>query len=176
MNAGLRSQVRAEIRHILREAQATVIFVTHDQAEALSLADQVAVMIDGRLVQTDTPQDLYRRPGSKQVATFLGNANFLPGQVVDGHVTCELGRLPASGSHNGPVEVLLRPEELQLRPDDAGQAEIVELEFFGHDQLLLLRLGSGAQLQSRMLGSEGEFYPGQRVTIRVRTKVSTFPA
>jgi iron(III) transport system ATP-binding protein len=174
LDAGLRSQVRAEIRQILRQARATVIFVTHDQEEALSLADEVAVMIDGRIVQTETPQNLYRRPLNKQVATFLGHANFLPGQALDGHVTCELGRLSTSAIQSGRVEVLLRPEDLRLRPDETGPAEIIDREFFGHDQLIRLQLASGTQLQSRLLGSEGEFLPGQRVSIQVRDKVTTY--
>lgn len=168
LDAGLRTQVRAEVRHILRQAQATVIFVTHDQEEALSLADEVAVMIDGRIAQTDAPQKLYRRPISKQVATFLGTANFLPGQAANGVVTCELGQLPASGLHTGPIEVMLRPEDVQLVPQTSGSAQVIDREYFGHDQLVRVRLESGTQLQSRLLGSEGDFPPGQRVDLTVR--------
>ncbi len=175
LDAGLRSQVRAEVRQILREAQATVIFVTHDQEEALSLADEVAVMIDGRIVQTDTPQKLYRRPISKQVATFLGNANFLAGQANDGQVTCELGSLPTLGLYTGPVEVMLHPEDLLLMPNEAGSAEIVDCEYFGHDQLIKVRLNSGDQLVSRLLGSEGDFQPSQRVDLKVRDRVIVYP-
>ncbi len=175
LDAGLRTQVRAEVRQILRKAHATVIFVTHDQEEALSLADEVAVMMDGHIAQTDTPQKLYRHPINKQVATFLGNANFLPGQISNGQVTCELGRLPTSGIHTGPVEVMLRPEDLLLVPDELGAAEIVNREYFGHDQLIRVRLSSGSQLQSRLLGSEGDFYPGQRVGLKVRDSVVIYP-
>ncbi len=176
LDAGLRTQVRAEVRQILREAQATVIFVTHDQEEALSLADEVAVMMDGGIVQTDTPQKLYRRPLNKQVATFLGTANFLPGQAGDGQVICELGQLPTKGIHTGPVEVMLRPEDVRLVPDKSGTAEIIDREYFGHDQLVRVRLNSGTQFQSRLLGSEGDFSPGQRVDLKVRGKVVVYPA
>lgn len=176
LDASMRSQVRAEVRQILRLAKATVIFVTHDQEEALSLADEVAVMIEGRIVQTDTPARLYRRPLSKSVAMFLGNANFLPGQAGDGQVNCALGRLPTLGIHTGPVEVMLRPEDLLLKLDPAGSAEIVDQEYFGHDQLIKVRLDSGLQLQSRLLGSEGDFHSGQRVTLTVRDNVVVYPA
>jgi iron(III) transport system ATP-binding protein len=71
---------------------------------------------------------------------------------------------------------MLRPEDLRLRPDETGPAEIIDREFFGHDQLIRLQLASGTQLQSRLLGSEGEFFPGQRVSIQVRDKVTTYPA
>jgi iron(III) transport system ATP-binding protein len=176
LDASLRSQVRAEVRQILRQAQATAIFVTHDQEEALSLADEVAVMIEGRIVQTDTPQKLYRRPINKQVAEFLGNANFLPGQAHAGQVICELGQLPTSGIHTGQVEVLVRPEDIVLMPEESGPAEIIDLEYFGHDQLIKLKLASGTHLQSRLLGSEGNFNPGQRVKLKVRDKVIVYPA
>jgi iron(III) transport system ATP-binding protein len=175
LDAGLRSQVRAEVRQILRQAQATAIFVTHDQEEALSLADEVAVMFEGRIVQTDTPQKLYRRPINKQVALFLGGANFLPGQAGQGQVVCELGRLPTTSIHTGPVEVMLRPEDLLLIAQADSPAEIIEREYFGHDQLLKVRLPSGLQLQSRLLGSEGDFYPGQRVALKVRDNVTVLP-
>jgi iron(III) transport system ATP-binding protein len=176
LDAGLRAQVRAEVRQILRQARATAIFVTHDQEEALSLADEVAVMIGGRIVQTDTPQKLYRRPVSKLVAQFLGNAMFLAGEASGGQAICELGSLPIVPSYTGPVEVMLRPEDLQISPNAAGPAEIIDREYFGHDQLLTIQLESGAQLQSRLLGSQGDFYPGQRVAVEVRGKVVVYPA
>ena len=79
LDAGLRVRVRAEVRSILRQANATAIFVTHDQEEALSLVDTVAVMIDGTIRQAARPQALYRQPADRDVAAFLGDANFLPG-------------------------------------------------------------------------------------------------
>lgn len=175
LDAGLRTQVRAEVRQILRQAQATVIFVTHDQEEALSLADEVAVMIDGRIEQVAPPQKLYRRPISQQIATFLGAANFLPGQASNGQVTCELGQLPTLTVHAGPVEVMLRPEDLLLVPNETGLVRIIDREYFGHDQLFKVQLASGNHLQSRLLGSNGDFYPGQRVDLKVRDKVVVYP-
>ncbi len=175
LDAGLRTQVRAEVRQILRQAQATVIFVTHDQEEALSLADEVAVMIRGHIAQTDTPHKLYRRPSNKQVATFLGNANFLPGQASEGQVRCELGHLPTSGIHTGAVEVMLRPEDVLVVSDGPVSAKIVNREYYGHDQLITVELASGTQIQSRLLGPEGDFYPGQRVGLKVRDKVVVYP-
>jgi iron(III) transport system ATP-binding protein len=176
LDAGLRRQVRAEVRQILRQAQATVIFVTHDQEEALSLADEVAVMIEGRIVQIDAPQKLYHHPASRQTATFLGDANFLPGQASNGQVTCALGQLPTVGIHTGLVEVMLRPEDLHLIPSETGSAKIVGREYFGHDQLIRVRLESGTYLQSRVLGSNDEFHPGQRVDLKVRRRVVVYPA
>ena len=176
LDAGLRVQVRAEVRRILRQAQATVIFVTHDQEEALSLADEVAVMLEGRIVQIDVPQRLYHRPVSRQVATFVGEANFLTGVIEDDHVICELGRLAVDSLHVGPVEIMLRPEQIDLRPNAAGPATVVDRQYFGHDQLVQLRLASGLSLQSRLLSSAGDFYPGQQVDLQVSHKVVVYPA
>jgi iron(III) transport system ATP-binding protein len=174
LDAGLRGQVRAEVRQILRRVGATVIFVTHDQEEALSLADEVAVMMDGRLVQVDTPHKLYHRPVNRRVAEFVGEANFLPGQANNGAVTCELGQFSSDGLHRGAVEVMLRPEHLQLQLADNGPAEVIERTYYGHDQLIRLRLNSGAELHSRLLGSAGEFYPGQRVELSAADAVVVY--
>lgn len=175
LDTGLRAQIRAEVRQVLRDIHATVMLVTHDQEEALSLADEVAVMFDGRIVQIDSPQKLYRRPVNKQVASFLGNANFLPGQANHGWVECELGRLPTSGSYQGQVEVMLRPEDLYLTLDDDGLVKVLEREYYGHDQLLKLQLPSGRVLYSRLLGSDGDFYPGQRVKLHLRHQPVVYP-
>lgn len=176
LDAGLRVQVRAEVRRILHQAQATVIFVTHDQEEALSLADEVAVMIDGRIVQTDVPQKLYRRPVTRQVAAFLGDANFVPGQAEVHHVVSELGQLPLTSPYAGAVEIMLRPEDVALTLSESGPATIIERQYFGHDQLVQIRLASGLTLNSRLLSSAGDFQPGQQVAFHVRDAVVVFPA
>jgi iron(III) transport system ATP-binding protein len=175
LDAGLRSQVRAEVRQILRQAGATAVFVTHDQEEALSLADQVAVMMAGRLVQVDAPERLYRRPVSHDVAAFLGNVNFLPGHVAGGLVTCELGQLPANGFIAGQVDVMVRPETLQLNPDEAGPATVIDRVFFGHDQLVEVQLPSGLRLHSRTLGSGADFFRGQPVSLAVNGDIVLYP-
>jgi iron(III) transport system ATP-binding protein len=101
---------------------------------------------------------------------------FLVGEASGGQVTCELGSLPIDPAYTGPVEVMLRPEDLQISLNEAGPASIIDREYFGHDQLLTIRLESGAQLQSRLLGSEEGFYPGQRVEVQVRGQVVVYPA
>lgn len=177
LDAGLRVQIRAEVRQILRRAGATVIFVTHDQEEALSLADEIAVMLHGRLAQTDNPQRLYERPANRQVAEFLGHTNFLPGQRHSGFVDCELGRLPTlDPGGSGPVSVMLRPEAIGLAPNSSGPAEVVDRQFFGHDQQVTVRLGSGTVLHSRRLGLVGNFQPGQRVELQIQGRVMVYPA
>jgi iron(III) transport system ATP-binding protein len=107
---------------------------------------------------------------------FLGNANFLPGQADEGRVTCELGSFATTCIHTGQVEVMIRPEDVGLTLNPSGPAEIVEREYYGHDQLLKVCLASGHHLYSRLLGSEGDFQPAQRVDLQVRHEVVVYPA
>jgi iron(III) transport system ATP-binding protein len=176
LDAALRARVRAEVRAILREADATAVFVTHDQEEALSLADRVAVMWDGRVVQSASPETLYHRPVSRKIATFVGDAQFIPGVAAGHSVTCDLGTLPLVGSANGPVDVLVRPETVRLAPgreDTRENGTVIDRTFFGHDQLLVVRLDTGLTVQAR-LGSYGGFRAGNRVHVSVRGAVLPF--
>ncbi len=175
LDASLRARVRAEMREILRKADATAIFVTHDQEEALSLADEVAVMMGGTVMQTAPPKDLYHRPATHEVASFVGEANFLPGTAGNGHVRCALGEIPSTGGYEGEVEVMLRPEALRLAAQPDGEATVLGREFYGHDQLVKLRLSSGATLYSRLVGGPG-FEVGERVSVQVESPAVVFPA
>ena len=177
LDAELRASVRAEVRQILADAGATVVLVTHDQEEALSLADRVAVMWDGRIVQTASPEELYHRPVNRTVAAFVGEAQFLPGQGNGRRVESELGELPAHRGATGPVDVMLRPEALRLTPTidgEDGNATVLMRAFYGHDQVMTLRLDTGRVLRAR-LGSYGGIRPGDRVQVSVRGAVLTFP-
>jgi iron(III) transport system ATP-binding protein len=172
LDADLRASVREEVRQILREAGATAVLVTHDQEEALSIADRVAVMLDGRIIQVGPPEALYHRPASRTIAEFIGDVQFLPGLASGRRAATALGDIPLHAAHDGSVEVMLRPEMLRLAPaSDGGEpgvpATIVSRAFFGHDQLLTLRLESGELLKAR-LGAYGGFRPGDRVSVSVR--------
>ena len=114
LDAGLRESTRRAVADALAAAEATAVLVTHDQAEALSLADQVAVMRHGRLVQLAAPETVYRSPSDAGVAGFVGEAVLLPASVSDGYATCELGSLAVRGAVSGPARILLRPEQLVL--------------------------------------------------------------
>ncbi len=177
LDAELRATVRAEVRQILADAAATALLVTHDQEEALSLADRVAVMWDGRVVQAATPEELYHRPVSRQIASFVGDAQFLPGEGEGRRVSSEIGELPIHGTATGPVEIMLRPESLRLALDPEGQegtnGVVVTRAFYGHDQLMTVRLDSGRLLRAR-LGTYGGIRPGDRVHVSVRGAVLTF--
>jgi iron(III) transport system ATP-binding protein len=143
LDASLRAGLRREVELILRDAEATALLVTHDQEEALSLADRLAVMREGRIVQIGAPEEVYVRPASRWAAQFVGEVNVLAGVAHGNGVETELGvfdlRAPASGS----VHVAVRPEQLELRADHDGNAEVVAREFRGHDVLYRLRHEAG---------------------------------
>ena len=174
LDAALRARVRGEMREILRGAQATAIFVTHDQEEALSISDEIAVMIDGNILQQAPPEDLYLYPATREVAEFVGEANFIPGTAKGGRVQCVLGDIPAlEPVEDGAVEVMLRPESLLLRALPDGEATVTGREFYGHDQLIQLRLDSGETFYSRSVGRQS-FDTGERVSLGVWGPVVVF--
>lgn len=177
LDAGLRVRLRMEVRDILRQAGATTVFVTHDQDEALSLADRVAVMQGGKIVQMGPPDVLYRMPSTRDIAAFVGEANFVAGEAAGDTVTCGLGNLPLPLCRpaRGKVEVMVRPEWIEIESDPAGEAEVTERVFFGHDQMVRLRLANGLALQVR-LGPYQMVQPGDRVNVQVRVPVVAYPS
>ena len=174
LDAGLREDTGRAVRRVLRATGATAVLVTHDQGEALSLADHVAVMRDGRLVQVDVPDTVYRRPADPGVASFVGGAVLLPGTVTGSRVRCELGDLETvADSLDGDVQVLVRPEQIVL--GEAGvPARVVEVSFFGHDASVRLELlPSGTFVVARTAGG-GSPEPGSNVHLSVRGSVPVF--
>jgi iron(III) transport system ATP-binding protein len=174
LDAELRARVRSEVRAILREAGVTAIFVTHDRDEALSLADEVAVVEAGRILQRAAPEVLYRLPASPAVAQAVGDADFVEGRAWGREAECALGRVMLVRPAEGPVTLLLRPEGLTLEPDADGPAVVVAREFYGHDQVVTVRLPTGAELRVRLLPDEPAPLH-QRVRVRPRGPVVAFP-
>jgi iron(III) transport system ATP-binding protein len=166
LDAGLRDSLRVEVTDILRAAGTSALLVTHDQAEALSLAGTVAVMREGLIEQVGTPEEIYERPRSRWLASFLGDADVLPGTARDGVVECELGRFGAAAELAGDVHVVIRPESVAIGLGPGSEAVVVARSFYGHDQLLHLELPSGLRLRSRRLGFPA-WHPGDRVRISV---------
>ncbi|MBW3614638.1 MAG: ABC transporter ATP-binding protein [Actinobacteria bacterium] len=167
LDLSLREAVRREVRRILKVAGATAILVTHDQDEALALGDRVAVMLGGRIAQVGLPEEVYRRPRDPTVADFLGDANLIEGDLADGVLHTEVGQLvPAGAIPTGPRAIaLLRPEDLDLELVSDGPATVVGVEYFGHDQVVALRLSSGLELRARLHARE-RFPEGSRVSVR----------
>lgn len=176
LDPGLRARVRAEVLRILQDLGTTTIIVTHDQDEALSLPGRVAVMLDGRMRQVGTPGEIYRTPVDREVAEFVGDANFLEG-TADGHIAaCELGRVPLSTSPagDGPVDIMIRPENLRLGCDHGTETEVLGTEFFGHDMLVTLRLPSGREVKVRQLPGI-EVRPGERIRVGLAGAAVAYP-
>ncbi len=165
LDAGLRAELREEVRNLLHRIGTTAVLVTHDQEEALSLADHIAVMRDAQVVQADSPRGVYVTPADAEVAAFIGEAVLLPGTLAVQHaatapsVDCALGCIAVQAGGVGPgfqgaCMVMLRPEQLELA-DVGVPARVVATSFFGHDSVVRLRLGAdggGAAVQVRMQG------------------------
>ena len=172
LDAKVRVQLRDEIRRVQLEVGTTTLFVTHDQEEALALADRVGVMSEGRLQQLDTPQELYAHPVNPFVADFVGLMNRVPAQVSGGRATLLGVEVPTlDGSvEAGPGTALVRPEHLVVRPDDAGSAEVLDVQFSGAVSRVRVRAADGAELVAQLTGSALRgLPPGARCTLGLDT-------
>ena len=187
LDASLRSHVREEVHRLLREQGVTTVLVTHDQEEALSLADTVAVLREGRIVQQGTPAELYERPSDARLAGFLGAVNLVPAELRGTRALTPLGTLalrPVPGARSsGSALVMVRPEQLDVSPrvgerDGAEHAglggRVEQCRYYGHDALLEIRPeapGEGELLLARVLG-ERALPVGTAVTIVARGPVT----
>jgi iron(III) transport system ATP-binding protein len=144
LDAGLREATRKSVSRVLTLAGITTILVTHDQAEALSFGDQVAVLRGGRVVQAGPPAELYFHPMDRETALFMGDAIVLPASFGDGFVDCALGRISADTAHHGSGDIMLRPEQLRLSVPAAGgqvsAARVTAVEFGGSSCMVTVRL------------------------------------
>ncbi len=173
LDALVRAQLRAEIRALQQRLGITTLFVTHDQSEALSIADRVGVMHSGRLEQLDTPENVYRRPATQFVAEFVGAMNRLPGRIGDNHEVQVLGQsltlLNPNGQKPGEVvDALLRPEALQIAPDSAGSGTVTDRTFLGSAVRLEVTLedtGQKVLVESSSLSAHLKL--GDRIAMRI---------
>ena len=167
LDANLRLEMRQLIRDIQREMQITAIFVTHDQEEAVMLADRVALMMDGRLLQVGPPQDFYARPNSAQVARFFRNENFLPGTKRGDAVETNVGtlRIAPQPQPDGPVWLTVRPERVRLGGDatqNCVPAQVINSVYMGTYAQIEVELGGRrwqVQAESETLPAPGELLP-----------------
>jgi iron(III) transport system ATP-binding protein len=175
LDPALRADVRNDVMGLLRATGTTALLVTHDQDEALSLADQVAVIRDGRVGQCDTPQAIYDAPADAQLASFVGEANLIPGVFADGVVRTALGDL-AYNSRAGRMPsaakamVMIRPEQLKLGPPDpAGTlaGRISDHEYHGHDSVIKVELARDDVAQTILVRVPGQVAYGTGSTVTV---------
>ncbi len=156
LDVDLRVEMREEVRRILKDAGVTAISVTHDQEEALSISDRVAVMNDGRIEQIDRPEQVFQHPESRFVAGFLGHASFLSGFVTGDEVETGLGTLSRDRIHGlaeeydgTKLDVLARPDDLTASPapDDQSDGEVVHRRYLGPTVLYRVELDNGDVLE-----------------------------
>jgi iron(III) transport system ATP-binding protein len=154
LDASLRGTTATAVRRALAATSTTALLVTHDQNEALSLADQVAVMRGGRLVQSAPPSEVYLSPSDPQVAEFVGRAVVLPGTATDARATCALGEVVLSEAATGPVALMIRPEQVyvDLAHADGVRGSVEEVSYYGHDCAVRVRLDDGTSVLARMAG------------------------
>ena len=172
LDPAIRQRVRGEVRQLLRDVGITAVFVTHDQDEALSLADRVAVMMDGRVRRVGTPREVYTEPGDREVAEFIGHPNFLPGDCREGSATCALGRFTVDAP-DGPCDVLVRAESVSLVEGGGVPATVLSVEYFGREVLAHVRLASDEVIRCRWR-AEGTPEAGRCVSLAVTGPVAAF--
>lgn len=149
LDRALRTRLLGELAAILRTAQQSSLYVTHDQEEAYAIADRIAILNAGRLAQVGAPQEIYRRPASAFVARFLGMQNLFPASSDGSRLRTAFGELPApAGSPKGKITVLLRPDALRLDANGPVSlpATLLRKQFHGSQLLAEARLSEGSQL------------------------------
>lgn len=166
LDAPQRERMRRELRKILKAAGATALFVTHDQSEALAVADIIAVMRQGKIVQSGIPDDVYRAPVDPWVARFLGDAILLPGVVEDGSVATPLGNVETHLPSGMAAQVMIRPEWISPRVTTNGFGKVVDKEFYGHDQLVEIELAQGQHVDA-LVPTTNRIAVGDRVDIEI---------
>jgi iron(III) transport system ATP-binding protein len=178
LDVRLRNQVRDDALHVLKSSGAATLMVTHDPEEAMFMADRIAVMHDGRILQAGPPADLYYAPADAFVAGFFGEINRLRARVANGRVATVLGEFEAGGFAEGvTVEVLIRPEGLKLHPaasggpaaDGGGRARVMAARLLGRTSLVHLSV-DGADGQDLHLHARvpGRFLPEENAIMSVQ--------
>ncbi|UNK44485.1 ABC transporter ATP-binding protein [Arthrobacter sulfonylureivorans] len=168
LDAGLRVATRRAVAKVLNEAGVTTILVTHDQAEALSFADQVAIMRGGKLAQIGNPFVVYTRPADRATAEFLGDAVILDAWMEGSLATCSLGGVPVRRPPaQGKVQLMLRPEQIRIAPDGPIRGVVVDTDYFGPETTVRIKLAEN-NVSERAASSNGHRYPGGGEVITIR--------
>jgi len=181
LDSSLRASVRSEVKELLRAAGMTAVLVTHDQDEALSLADRVAVIRDGRIRQCDTPHGIYAAPADPDLARFVGEANLIAGTIAGDRARTALGdqRLRHDAPAAGNALVLVRPEQLLLGPADGPGVgcRILNVEYYGHDAVIRIQLERDVACPVLLVRASGRFAieRGATVTVGVEGSVVAWP-
>lgn len=176
LDVQVRLRLRQEIRDILKTTGTTGVFVTHDQEEALCMADQVAVMRQGQIEQFGPPEAIYQEPTSRFVAEFVTQANFLPARFNGNDWETEIGCFTAKEAGSEWADLMIRQEDLRLEPDDSGKVVVRDRQFLGREHRYCLVCPSGQELHARIPAGT-PLSVGTRVKLSVREPVlQGFPA
>jgi iron(III) transport system ATP-binding protein len=176
LDVALRTQVREEAQRILQEANVSVILVTHDQEEAMSLASQIGLMQDGTLIQLGSPRGIYEHPVSLWAAQFLGETNRLRGHAQGIAATTILGDIVLDQPHQGPVDVLVRPEHLVLdAPGQGAPAVLKRRMYYGSHQIVWVELPDQSLLKIRCR-PDAAWQSGEPVSVHIQGDAIVFPA
>ncbi|MEA5508829.1 ABC transporter ATP-binding protein [Crocosphaera sp. UHCC 0190] len=153
LDVQVRLRLRHEIRHILKATGISAIFVTHDQEEALAISDKIGVMSHGKVEQLGTPEEIYTCPASRFVAEFVTQANFIPAKRRGKLWTTEIGQweisTPSPLNHSPEGDLMVRQEDILLKPDETGEVVISDRQFLGREYRYCLRTPSGCQIHAR---------------------------
>jgi len=189
LDASLRAETRALVAAALAATEVTTLLVTHDQEEALSFADQIAIMRGGALAQVGRPREVYDQPIDLPTAEFIGDTCTVPGVVRQDTARCALGvidvrRTPGRAMPDGPALLMLRPEQIQLHPrpaagDDRSRAVVSSVEYFGHDCVVTAALpgaldAPATTVTCRLLAGE-HLEPGTNITVSVSGPAMAYP-
>jgi iron(III) transport system ATP-binding protein len=181
LDASLRVSLRRDVAYVLAETRTPAIIVTHDQDEALSLANRIAILDHGHVLAEGSPSQLYNAPANPATARYLGHANLLPAVIIAGTAHCVLGTLTlrdATSVPGGAATVLVRPEQLRLSTDPGGSgvpATIETLDYHGHDSIAELTLADATALTARVNGHQG-LRTGDRVRVEATGEATAWPA
>jgi iron(III) transport system ATP-binding protein len=188
LDASLRSELRRDVARILSETATTTVLVTHDQGEALTMADQIALLAGGTIIAAGAPRRLYQDPPGLAAAASIGEFNLLAAQADGVTARTVLGEIPIIGPGpaadseplHGTCQVMLRPEQLELRLVAGGAdtaAQVLEVQYLGHDALAHLRVdGDGTPVLLARIPGELTLEPGQSVWIAVTGPGRAWPA
>ena len=162
LDENLREEMRSLVLELRREFDMTVILVTHDRGEALSMSDRVALLFDGRLIQCDTPETVYTRPATRQAADYFGDCVYLPGRVSNGQFSAALLDMPVQ-EPDGCYDLVIRPSQLEENPDGPLEAKVLEIRYYGGSIAVELELAAGIRLRKTYSN-----HPGWKVGQTIR--------
>ena len=167
LDTNLKDAIYDFVLMLQRKLGITTIFVTHDKEESFMLSQRVAVILDGRIQQFDTPEQIYSKPRTRQVADFIGEVNYIKGNVSDGFFVCNFGRFDAAGRPNGAALLILRYDDFVLDSSNGFSCAILEKKYKGRTTTYRVEVNDREKIQFSFNSYDSNFEPGQEVFVRI---------